>query len=152
MAFKNVVASILERETESTIASWYNRVEMEGDLIPIPLSHGERCAHLPKVFRDLITRLRNPLPLGTRALMSDEAHEYGCLRRGQGYTPAMMVEESRMLQVAIFQALQKNLKNPRAMALLLDIMSIADELDSQLAQAITSYMAGSNRDVELIGD
>jgi hypothetical protein len=144
------VANVLESEGEATIDSWYSRVENERDLIIIPLSREQRCAHLPEMFRDLVTRLRDPLPLGTRALTSDSAYNHGCLRRDQGYTPAMLVEESRMLQVSIFQTLQLYLKDTKPAQLLLDVMTIADEVDSQLAQAMTSYISAANRDTSPI--
>jgi hypothetical protein len=53
----------------------------------------------------------------------------------------MLVEESRMLQVSIFQTLQNNLQTVDFSRLLVDVMAIADEVDSQLAQAMTSYIA-----------
>ena len=140
------VANVLERETEVTIDNWYSRAGKENDLITVPLSREQRCAHLPEMFRDLVTRLRGPLPLGTRALTSDAAHDHGCLRRDQGYTAAMMVEESRMLQVSIFQTLQLHLKGTEPAVLLLDVMAIADEVDSQLAQAMTSYISEASED------
>jgi hypothetical protein len=140
------VASVLERETQTTISSWYARVEDETDLFNVPLSREERCAHLPEMFRDLVVRLRNPLPLGSRALVSPDAHAHGRLRREQGYTAAMMVEESRMLQVSIFQTLQSHIEETESGVLLLYIMAIADEVDSQLAQAMTSYISEANRD------
>ena len=58
----------------------------------------------------------------------------------------MMVEESRMLQVSIFQTLQLHVKDEKPDELLLDVMAIADEVDSQLAQAMTSYIADANQD------
>jgi hypothetical protein len=150
MPVNDNVADVLERETEGTIDNWYSRVERENDLITVPLSREERCAHLPEMFRDVVTRLRGPLPLGTRALTSDAAHDHGCLRRDQGYTPAMMVEESRMLQVSIFQTLQLHVKDTAPADLLLDVMAIADEVDSQLAQAMASYISEANRDSKAI--
>jgi hypothetical protein len=140
------VADILERETASTIARWLARVAEEGDIISSPLTPEERCAHLPALFRDLVTRLREPLALGTRALLSDAAHDHGCLRRTQGYTPAMLVEESRMLQVSIFQTLQLNFRDVDFNVLLVDVMAIADEVDSQLAQTMSSYVFEANAD------
>jgi hypothetical protein len=140
------VANVLERETPATIDNWYGRVEKENDLITVPLNRDQRCAHLPEMFRDIVRRLRSPLPLGTRALTSDAAHDHGCLRREQGYTAAMMVEESRMLQVSIFQTLQLHVKDEKADELLLDVMAIADEVDSQLAQAMTSYISEASED------
>lgn len=98
------------------------------------------------MFKDLVVGLRSPLPLGTRALTSDGAHDHGLCRREQGYTPAMMVEESRILQVSIFQTLQRHLDRLDASVLLVDVMAIADEVDSQLAQAMTSYIKEADAD------
>jgi len=142
------VATVLERETQVTIDKWYDRVEKEKDLVAIPLSRVDRCAHLPEMFRDLVSRLRNPLPLGTRALTSSAAHNHGTLRREQGYTPAMMVAESRMLQVSIFQTLQLHVEDTEPGVLLLYVMAIADEVDSQLAQAMSSYISEAKHDAQ----
>jgi hypothetical protein len=53
----------------------------------------------------------------------------------------MMVEESRMLQVSIFQTLQVNVEDTEPGVLLLHVMAIADEVDSQLAQAMTNFIS-----------
>ena len=58
----------------------------------------------------------------------------------------MMVEESRMLQVSIFQTLQNNLDRVNFSSLLVSVMAIADEVDSQLAQAMSSYVIESQVD------
>lgn len=140
------VANILEQETHSTIQDWLLRVELEPNIITVSLGFEERCAHLPQVFHDLVSRLRNPLPLGSRASLSPAAAEHGVTRRKQGYTAAMMVEESRMLQVSIFQTLQNNLAKVDFSLLLVGVMAIADEVDSQLAQAMASYVSESKVD------
>jgi CheY-like chemotaxis protein len=141
------VAYILEQDTQITIDDWLLRVSEEPDVITVKLSPEKRSAHLPHLFRDLVTRLRKPLPLGTRALVSTSAAEHGLIRREQGYTAAMVVEESRMLQVSIFQTLQNNLHRVDFSLLLLGVMAIADEVDSQLAQAMASYIAESKIDL-----
>jgi CheY-like chemotaxis protein len=140
------VAAILARETQSTINSWLARVDHEGDVLSVPMDHAARSAYLPQLFQDLVVRLQTPLPLGTRALISSSAANHGRLRRDQGYTPAMMVEESRMLQVSIFQTLQHNLTSVDFNLLLGDVMAIADEVDSQLAQQMAAYISESNKD------
>jgi DNA-binding NarL/FixJ family response regulator len=141
------LATILEQNTQSTIEDWLLRVEREPHIIGIPLAAAKRCAHLPALFHDLVSRLRNPLPLGTRALVSPAATAHGLSRREQGYSAAMMVEESRMLQVSIFQTLQNNLARVDFSLLLVGVMAIADEVDSQLAQAMTSYIYEAKRDL-----
>lgn len=142
------VAMILARETQATIDSWLARVDQEGDILSAPMDHATRSAYLPRLFLDLVTRLQKPLPLGTRALVSPSAAKHGILRRAQGYTPAMMVEESRMLQVSIFQTLQHNLTAVDFNLLLGDVMAIADEVDSQLAQQMAAYITESKKDGE----
>jgi hypothetical protein len=60
----------------------------------------------------------------------------------------MLVEESRMLQVSIFQTLQDNLSKIDFSVLLVGVMAIADEVDSQLAQQMASYITESTTDSE----
>lgn len=113
-------------------------VERDKELTCIPLSVQDRTGHLPKLIRDLIVRLRLP-PL-TEAAISLAARVHGLVRRQQGYTVAMVVEESRILQVSIFNTLNDNLSNIDFSKLLLDIIAIADEVDSQLKQATLCYL------------
>jgi DNA-binding response OmpR family regulator len=136
------VATILERETQTTIDEWLEGVAQDKK-ITVQMAPADRSAYLPQLFRDLVFRLRNPLPLGTRALVSPSAANHGKLRRDQGYTAAMLVEESRMLQVSIFQTLQNNLHKIDFSLLLIGVMTIADEVDSQLSQQMASYIAES---------
>ena len=133
------VASVVSAGTPSAIKEWLLRVELERNIITVRLDRDARTAHLPELFADLVTRLRNPLPLGTHALVSIAAAQHGHLRRQQGYSAAMIVEESRMLQVSIFQTLQDNLHKLDFSLLLVGVMAIADEVDSQLSQTMASF-------------
>jgi len=133
------VASILEQDLEVTVQAWMTLVAQDEELTRIPLSFDERTGHLPNLLADLIYRLR--LPPSAKANVSLAAHQHGDLRRKQGYTAAMIVEESRILQVSIFSTLQNNLAKVDFSQVLLDVMTIADEVDSQLKQAMFSYSA-----------
>jgi len=133
------VADILERELPSLIEAWLARVEKEQDLVYIPLNHDERTGHLPHLIHDVINRLR--LDAGTKAPISKAAADHGDLRRKQGYTVAMMVEESRLLQVSIFSILHENVKQLEYSALLPDVVTIADEVDAQLKEQMLRFMA-----------
>jgi CheY-like chemotaxis protein len=137
------VATILESSVQSTVDAWYERVENEKKLTTIAMSHDQRVGHLPKILLDLVNRLRSFKSLGSHELTSLAAQQHGRLRRQQGYSAAMMVEESRMLQVSIFETLQKNLASIDFSILLNAVMTIADEVDSQLSQAMDSYMEES---------
>ena len=138
------VATILERTAQSSIDLWYSRVQLDAKLTAIPLSYNERCGHLPQIFRDLVARLRAFKSLGTKELVSPAAIAHGALRCQQGYSAALIVEESRILQVSIFETLQNNLSNIDFSVLLIEVMTIADEVDSQLSQAMESF-SGTTR-------
>jgi ActR/RegA family two-component response regulator len=142
----STLANILEEHVHATIEDWLSRIEKDHAVLTVSLDDAKRSAHLPQLVRDLVFRLRHPQPLGSRALVSTAAAEHGRARRRQGYTPAMLVEESRMLQVSIFQTLQDNLDRMDFSLLLAGVMEIADEVDSQLAQAMTSYVVQSRVD------
>jgi DNA-binding response OmpR family regulator len=94
------IASILESDLDMTIRDWMALVQNDDELTCIPLSFEDRTGHLPQLLRDLVDRLR--LPVAIKAPESITAREHGAMRRRQGYTPAMVVEESRILQVSIF--------------------------------------------------
>jgi len=137
------VATILEYSIQSTVDAWFERVEKEKKLTAIAMSQEQRVGHLPRILLDLVNRLRSFKTLGSHELTSIAAQQHGRLRRQQGYSAAMMVEESRMLQVSIFETLQKNLASIDFSILLNGVMTIADEVDSQLSQAMDSYMEES---------
>jgi len=132
------VATILERDAHKTIANWLSRVKLDDELCHIVISDHQRTGHLPKLIEELVDRLRVPRSLGTKQV-SDGAVEHGKVRRSQGYSIPMIIEESRMLQVSIFHTLQNNLNVVDFSLLLIDVMTIADEVDSQLKQTIVSF-------------
>ena len=132
------VASILERDAVATIANWLYRVEHDHELTCIPLTDEQRTGHLPQLIRELVQRLRVPRGLGTNQA-SEAAVKHGLVRRTQGYSIPMIIEESRMLQVSLFHTLQENLNTVDFSLLLTDVMTIADEVDLQLKQTIVSF-------------
>jgi ActR/RegA family two-component response regulator len=133
------VSGILESDHEPIIQQWMKRVSAHKQLMSIPLSFQERTGHLPQLLEDLVARLRRPHSLEGMNLESASAHEHGKLRRAQGYSAALLVEESRILQVSIFQTLQDNLARVDFSLVLVDVMTIADEVDSQLCQAMQTF-------------
>jgi DNA-binding response OmpR family regulator len=131
------VATILERDSEVTIQNWLDLVEEDAELACIPLAREDRTGHLPKLLQDIIVRLR--LDSGSQTPISMAAREHGEMRREQGYTVPMVIEESRKLQVSIFRTLQRNLRSVDFSKVLLDVVTIADEVDSQLKQAMIRF-------------
>jgi hypothetical protein len=133
------VADILERQLDKVIQEWLFRVEKEPDLTCIALTFQERTGHLPQLLHDVIRRLR--MDEETRAPISEAAAHHGDLRSKQGYTVAMAVEESRLLQVSIFSTLHRSQKHLDFNKVLPAVVTIADEVDAQLKQQMLRFMA-----------
>jgi len=118
------------------------RAKQSSELKKLTLSDNERPGYLPKLVEDLALHLSKSSGTnkGSDGIFSDAALAHGELRYRQGYTPAMLVHESRILQVTIFGMLQSNLNSLDFSLLLPDVMTIADEGDAQLTQSMESYM------------
>jgi DNA-binding response OmpR family regulator len=138
---KERVGVILQRCITGIVEDWLVRAKQSRELNHLPLNDSERTGHLPKLVEDLVVRLSKPSSTkDSDAISSDAALAHGKLRYLQGYTPAMLVHESRILQVTLFGTLQSNLSFLDFSLLLPDVMTIADEVDAQLTQSMDGYM------------
>ncbi len=139
------MAAILKRCKTCLIADWLTRTKKAPQLNHLHLSDEQRTGHLPKLVDDLVKRLSIPNLPGkdSDASESPAAVQHGKLRRTQGYSSAMLIHESRILQVTIFVTLQENLSVLDFNLLLPDVMTIADEVDSQLTQTMESFTNGA---------
>jgi DNA-binding response OmpR family regulator len=139
---KQTVSAILRRCANDIVANWLARAKRSSELNRLLLTEEERMGHLPKLVEDLAFRLSksSAATKDSDAVFSVAALAHGKLRYQQGYTPAMLVHESRILQVTLFGMLQSNLNSLDFSLLLPDVMAIADEVDAQLTQSMESYM------------
>lgn len=131
------VAAILERDVFETVIDWLDRVERDGELTRVPLGREERTGHLPQLIRELAYRLQVPRRLRAKTLQA--AAEHGRLRYIQGYWISMIVEESRMLQICIFETLYNSLSAEDFRVVLSDAKTITEECNSQLEQTLAGF-------------
>ena len=142
-SIKERVSAILDRCSGVVVKDWLERVKQAPELRHLVLEDKDRTGHLPRLIRDLVSRLNRPItgsPQDKDAICSAAAVLHGELRYAQGYTPEMLVHESRILQVTLFGTLKDNMNALDFSLLLPDVMTIADEVDAQLTQTMGSYM------------
>jgi hypothetical protein len=132
------VADILERELQPTIKDWLRRVNLVPALTKVSLSDADRTGHLPKLYFDLICRLR--LAKNAAPSIPATAAAHGKVRHAQGYSASMLIDESRVFQVATFGALHLHQSELDQNQVLLDVMTIADEVDAQLVESGRTFM------------
>jgi hypothetical protein len=133
------VAAILERELDSMIREWKRQVSLVPCLTNILLSDADRTGHLPVLFDEVLLRLQSNKD--TEPPVSIAAAAHGRLRFAQGYSLAMLVEESRILEVTTFGTLQRHQGELNRNQVLLDVVVIADEADRQLEETVNGFMA-----------
>src|SRR5260370_9056369 len=124
------VGVILQRCITGIVEDWLVRVKQSRELNHLPLNDNDRTGHLPKRVEDLVVRLSKPNASAkdSDAVSSDAAIAHGKLRYAQGYTPAMLVHESRILQVTLFGTLQSNLSFLNFSFLFPDVMTLPHQL------------------------
>jgi DNA-binding response OmpR family regulator len=141
------VGAILKRCSNIVVENWLARAKQARELNHLELKDEDRTGHLPKLIEDLVSRLNRPVAVSPQVANAAEpsaAVLHGELRYAQGYTPAMLVHESRILQVTLFETLKDNMNSLDFSLLLADVMTIADEVDAQLTQTVDSYMRLTN--------
>jgi hypothetical protein len=102
-----------------------------------PHEHSIELRRPHRTFAPVVGRCGRSPPI------SVAASHHGDLRRKQGYSVAMVVEESRLLQVCLFSTLHMNNKLLNYENLLPDVVTIGDEVDAQLKQQMLRYMAAN---------
>jgi hypothetical protein len=70
-------------------------VNLVPELTGILLSDEDRTAHLPKLYQDVISRLR--LARAAKSPVSVAAAAHGQVRRAPGYYGSMLIHESQVL-------------------------------------------------------
>jgi hypothetical protein len=86
------------------------------------------------------TNRRLRLAADRESPISVNATAHGQMRRAQGYSAPMLVEESRLFQVATFGTLHLYQSELDHSQVLLDVAVIADEVDAQLMETVRSLM------------
>lgn len=128
------IVEVLERERDRVRTVWHEKMREAGTL-----PDGVGAAELEQSIDEVLYRLRNPQPLGQMTLFSMNAMQHGAARRRKGLRSTVLVEEARALQVALFQAIGANLERIDLGQLPGTLMSIADEVNAQLAQSLAGY-------------
>jgi len=133
------IASVLERERGEIADAWMKKMAEAGSFSGSGLTAEQQTAHLPEALTEILYRLRYPQPLGRMTLFSMASLQHGARRRRQGLKSRVLVEEARALQVALFEAIERNLEGIDLGQLPGTVEAIADEVNAQLLQALEGY-------------
>ena len=134
------VADIIRHTKVTIIQDWLAAVCCDAEICRVPLPDSERTDHLPDLLEDMAKMLQTRDGLTSPARVR-AAEMHGRTRRRQGYSIPMILEETRILQQKIFDAIQADLLSVNFSLLVPDLMRTSDTLEVQLRASIEAYLA-----------
>ena len=132
------LAQIIARHRDEIIENWCAAVERNPEVKAIPLTREERINHLPDVLDELVRRQPSDQTIETQA--STSAARHGIIRRQQGYTPSMLLEETRILHHVLADCVEKNLLQVDISNLLPDIAEVDDRVHRMLKYSLEAFL------------
>ena len=105
----------------------------------LPLSDKKRVDHIPGVTEELVRQLESSQPGDPTRAALEAAAKHGRDRKRQGYTFSMLVDDTRVLDSAIYDAVQENLLGIELSTLVPDLSRVNDGLEAALGEALKAY-------------
>lgn len=129
------VASVIRENRNAIIQEWLKRTRSHPEFQSIVLTDDELTDHLPPKLDELIFMLESH-PEETTFKQLSAAYIHGKTRRRQEYSSEMLVEESRVLESCIFDAIQQNLLKLNMSLLIPDMIHVSDSALLQMRETI----------------
>lgn len=134
-------SAVIRENTEAIIESCFRAIDRDPQIAWIDLPRSARIDHLPGLLRQLVNRLDKSLDVNDKQEM-ESARAHGKMRRQQGYSVPMIVEESRVFYRVIADTLHANLLDMDISSIIPDLEQISDNLNVMLAESLRSFLAG----------
>ncbi len=106
----------------------------------LPLSDEQRIRHTREFLLSIASSLekQDESGLGEKALAFASAH--GRLRRSQGYTLPMIVDDTRLLDQTVYELVQESLLELDLSYLIIDLRRFNDNLEQTLQEALNAFI------------
>jgi len=124
--FTQRLAEIIAMNRDAIIESWFQAAERDPDMKHVSMSRQERIDHLPEVLDELVQLEKFAGETGAVAFAAAARH--GSIRRRQGYTVSMLLEETRLLHAVIAEYTQKALLYVDVSYIIPDLIDVGDRL------------------------
>jgi YesN/AraC family two-component response regulator len=106
----------------------------------VPLSDEERTDHIPVVVQETAAQLESSKPDRPTDRVLAAGARHGESRRKQGYGLPMLVDDTRVLDSAIYDVVQNNLIRLDLSTLIPDLSRLNDALEAQLQEAVQAFV------------
>jgi ActR/RegA family two-component response regulator len=131
---------ILNSNTQELAERILSAMKAHPEIGRLKLSDAERVNHIPALLDTLTQQLRSPKPDELPAAGLQDAYRYGQLRFQQQYSITNLVEDTRIVDQAIYDVLEANLLSVDLSALLPELRRIDNALDVRLREALRAFV------------
>jgi ActR/RegA family two-component response regulator len=132
-------ATVIHENIDAIINSCSGEIDRNPQFAWVDLPRSEKIDHLPGLLRQLVNRLDKSPDVNDKQ-ETESAWAHGKMRRQQGYSVPMIVEESRILYRVIADTLHANLLDMDISAIIPDLEQISDNLSVMLAESLRSFL------------
>jgi len=114
-------------------------------LAALPLSDKQRLEHVPGLLKGIVEQLRSDRPDQPTPALLKQAARHGAMRRRQQYSEDMLVEDTSLVDLSIFDTVQNGLLKLDLSRLIPDLRNVNSTLSSHLEESIKGFQNGSAR-------
>ena len=134
------IASLLRDNVQEITSKVLEGMKSDPQLGQLRLSDNQRVDHIPKMMSAIADSLEtNHGKISENSLRA--AADHGKLRRKQGYSVPMMVEDTHAVDSAIHEIVQANLLFLDLSHLISDLRAVNGILEMQLKESLKAYTA-----------
>jgi YesN/AraC family two-component response regulator len=116
---------------------WLQESRDDLELGAIHITDEERTDHIPRVIRATLKICSGE---GLTPEDRSAARDHGVVRRKQGFTPSLMIRETRFLQTVISRCIQTNLLSVQISNLISDQISVQQTLQILLEESVSAML------------
>ena len=112
-------------------------------LSQLQLTDSERADHLKGVIAALVTALGDGSVTPAKEMPVHAAARYGGVRKQQGYSQVMLVDDTRIIDSVIYALVSENLLTIDLSHLVMDLGKLNQILEAQLQESLGAFMPSS---------
>ena len=132
-------SEVIQENFDAIIEGCDREVGRNPVIARLNLSRSARIDHLPGLLRQIVNRLDKSPDINDKQEM-ESAWGHGKMRRLQGYSVPLIVEEARILYRVIAGVLHANLLDMDMSSIIPDLEQVSDSLNVVLAESLRSFL------------
>ncbi|MGZ4812954.1 MAG: response regulator [Terriglobales bacterium] len=134
------LGAFIRDSLDAILARTLNFMKSHRKLGSLPLTDEQRIDNLREVLLSIVRTLENESATGLSDAARALAAAHGCTRLAQGYTLPLIVDDTRLVDQAIYELVQQSLLELDLSYLILDLRRLNDNLETMLQESLNAYL------------